>query len=86
MSVDNHAVQKTRRMHEIKAMQLMFVNTMEDLMADAQDIFYLDETSFHCWLRRSKTFSGKSEPVILPYQGVRGCNISIIGAINIDTL
>ena len=86
MSVDNHAVQKTNRMHEIKAMQLMFVNTIEALMVDNEQIFYCDETSYNCWMRRTKTFSGKKEPIILPYQGERGCNISIIGALNIDTL
>ena len=67
-------------------MQVMFVNAIEALMTTHEQIFYIDETSFNCWMRRTKTFSGVREPVIMPYQGERGVNISIIGALNIDTL
>lgn len=44
-------------------------------------VFFLDETTTHCWATRVKTFSKFDEPVTLAYQDSRGKSRTIIGAV-----
>lgn len=51
------------------------------MLQQTKAVYFMDETSTHCWATRSKTFYKEEEPIMLNYQNTRGRSRTIIGAV-----
>jgi transposase len=58
-----------------------FAVRLAELVDSREPLVYFDESSFHMWLRRSRTWMFPSDPVPIVLNQLRGENVTVYGAI-----
>ena len=73
--------QKARTLRKISDDQQAFCKTLSRLlMADREEVIYIDETTFHLWMHSSRCWVTRDMTLTLPTE--RGKSITLIGALS----
>ena len=61
-------------------MRAKYAETLANVVIDEKPLLYLDESTFHCYLRQSRTWSYKDAPVIFQLSRRRLSGVTLFGA------
>ena len=76
---------KAKRSEWIQQEQKAFVERIEGHSAGSRSIYWLDETSVHCWMKLTKSFSSTVDPIHTAMQNKRLKGLTVFGCLDMHS-